>query len=275
MMILDPELRATFRTPDPFEEIMGIGGKVYREMDGRRTVRFERGGRSYFAKIHTGVGWREILKNLVQLRLPVLSARNEWRAIHRLEELGIPTMRIAGYGVRGWNPARLRSFIVTEDLGSTVSLEDLCRDWRSHPPRIADKRRLIDQLANTARRLHENGMNHRDFYLCHFLLDMSRGELSEALQEARIYLIDLHRMQLRRATPRRWMVKDLAGLYFSSLDAGLTRHDCLRFIRQYRNRPLRRILQHERLFWRDVERRAIRLYQSFHGAPPRLPVRAS
>ena len=43
------------------------------------------------------------------------------------------------------------------------------------------------------------------------------------LEKMRLYLIDLHRMQLRRKTPSRWIVKDIAGLYYSSMDIGLTK----------------------------------------------------
>lgn len=53
--------------------------------EARRTLRIEVAGQGYlFVKIHRGVGWKEILKNLLSLRLPVLGAGNEWRAIARL-----------------------------------------------------------------------------------------------------------------------------------------------------------------------------------------------
>jgi heptose I phosphotransferase len=60
----------------------------------------------------------------------------------------------------------------------------------------------------------------------------------------RLSLIDLHRAQVRD-TPRRWRDKDLAALYFSVLDIGLTRHDLLRFLAAYFARPLRRVLREE------------------------------
>ncbi|MGH8773286.1 MAG: lipopolysaccharide core heptose(I) kinase RfaP, partial [Burkholderiales bacterium] len=168
-----------------------------------------------------------------------------------LQSLGIETMKVAGYGVKGRNPARLESFIVTEDLGDTVTLEDLCHDWKACPPDFKFKRELILRVAEIARRLHENGVNHRDFYLCHFRLGAGR-----------LYLIDLHRAQLRASTPRRWVLKDLAGLYFSSMDIGLSRRDLYRFMRAYRKKPLRQILEAETSFWEDVRQWAQRLYRS-------------
>ena len=55
-----------------FNDLLSMQGEVYREAPGRRTVKFERGGKSYFIKTHTGVGWQEILKNLIYLRAPVV-----------------------------------------------------------------------------------------------------------------------------------------------------------------------------------------------------------
>ena len=256
-VVLGPYLRARLAGRDRFDEFMAISGEVFKDKPGRRTIRFARGGKRYFIKIHRGVGWKEILKNLTQLRLPVVSAENERRAIERLHELGVPTMTIAGYGRRGWNPARLESFLVTEDLGDTRNLEDLSRDWRESPPAPRAKRALIDAVAATARRLHESGVNHRDFYLCHLRVDPR-----QAVERPKIFVMDLHRAQLRAATPRRWVVKDVGSLYFSALDIGLTRRDLLRFVKAYRGKPLRETLRAERPFWAAVERRARRLYRT-------------
>ena len=119
---------------DPFVAVEALEGEVFRELEARRTLRTEVEGRGYFVKIHRGIGWGEILKNLVSLRLPVLGAGNEWRAIARLAELGVDTMHGVAFGQRGSNPAAQHSFIVTEELAPTISLEDYCRDWPITPP---------------------------------------------------------------------------------------------------------------------------------------------
>ena len=80
--------------------------------------------------------------------------------------------------------------------------------------------------------------------------------------ERKLYLIDLHRIQLRRKTPELWAVKDIAGLYYSSKDIGLTKRDLLRFMKLYRGKPLREILATEMGFWRKVESRGNKLYES-------------
>lgn len=257
LIILDSLLKAGLEGDARFGRIMAIKGEVFRALDNRKTVRFTRHGKSYFVKLHTGIGWGEIFKNLLQFRLPVVGARNEWLAIRRLQELQVDTLKAVGYGAKGWNPARLQSFVITEDLGETASLEDFCRNWRIARPTVALKRALLHKVANIAKRLHESGVNHRDFYLCHFLLDVTRQPSPEHL---RLWLIDLHRVQLRPKTPERWRVKDLAGLYFSAMDVGLSQRDLLRFIKTYHGQPLRQILPARLSFWKKVGQRAMRLY---------------
>lgn len=262
-MILDlrEDIAAAWREWDIFERVRTLPGEVYRDKEGRRTLRFELDGRGYFLKLHQGVGWGEIVKNLLQGRPPVLGARNEYRAIRALERQGIDTLSIAGYGRRGWNPARQLSFLITDELAGTESLEDVCARWPLAPPAAAVKYRLIDRVAGIARHMHAAGINHRDFYLCHFLLRMGGDTARDPL-----YLMDLHRAQIRRRVPRRWQVKDLGALYYSALDIGLTRRDVLRFIRGYCGGRLPR--GGEWRLWHAARRRAARIYLRDHGVSP-------
>ena len=260
------ELRQSLKGEDSFYEMMNIEGKVYREALGRRTLRFTRGDKDYFLKMHTGVGWPEIFKNILYLRAPVVGALNEWHGVHRLKDLEIDTMTVAAYGIRGRNPATKHSFIVTEALPTETSLEDFCHDWKNKPPKakkdVRLKRWIMNKVVETARVIHENGANHRDFYLCHFLLDAHFDAEQQVSPESKLFLIDLHRIQMRRKTPERWAVKDISGLYYSSKDIGLTQRDLLRFMKLYRGKPLREILQTERRFWNKVKSKGDRLYAS-------------
>ena len=299
-----------------FAELMAIGKSepggrymVHLERDkladeGRRTVSFSHQGRRYYLKIHDGVGWKEIGKNLTSLRLPVLGAENEWKGVHHLrrqtllQNLGLDTLEIAGYGTRHRHlakvlndPARRQSLIVTDEIPEAKSLEDLCGEWgwERSPPKTAQeirfKRWLIEQLAQTARILHSSGANHRDFYLSHFLLHQTEKKGGPSPENCRISLIDLHRMRIHKPqlrawigavvqglwkrqrpqtpqseTPSRWKMRDVSGLHYSSRNLGLTQRDRLRFIRLYSQTSLREALVRERKFWERVERRANRLY---------------
>ena len=240
---------------------MHLQGEAYRDLAGRRTIRVVLDGHGYFAKLHYGVGWGEIFKNLMRLSLPVVGARTEWLAIQRFAELGVATMSIAGFGERGLNPAGRQSFLITDELAETISLEDYCRFWRDTPPSPRLKRSIIEKVAGMTRQLHENGVNHRDLYICHFLMKEASANPDASPEQIDLFIIDLHRVQIRAKTPRRWRVKDVAGLHFSSMDIGLTRRDQFRFMKLYCGQPLRELLSQRQGFWKDVERKAMQLYQ--------------
>ena len=273
---LTPEFAAQLPAGiDTFDYLMTLDGEMFRDIDNRRTLRFTLNNKRYFLKAHNGVGWKEIFKNLLTLRLPVLGARNEWRAIQTLTQLGVDTMTLVAWGERGLNPARRQSFVVTEALENTESLEDFCMDWETNPPatksQLRLKRALIYKVATMARRMHASGINHRDFYLCHFLLDVSGELLNRPSEALRLSLIDLHRVQIRRRTPLRWVVKDIGGLYFSAMRIGLTRRDLYRFMQVYRDSSLRVTLHEDGKFWSRCRLRASSLYHSvYHELPATL-----
>jgi len=89
MTYLEEPLRSLWAGQDPFAAAEALEGQVLRALEGRRTLRTEIAGGGYFVKIHRGAGWREIFKNLLSGRLPVLGAGNEWRALRRLAALGV------------------------------------------------------------------------------------------------------------------------------------------------------------------------------------------
>lgn len=258
MLYLDESLKPFFNDKQPlFDQLMALQGEVFRHLEGRTTMRVKLGDKFYFIKQHRGVGYWEILKNLLQGRWPVVSARNEWRAIHKLQTLNVAVPHLVAYGERGRNPATRESFILMEELHPIISLEDLTAKWPQNPPKFAYKQDLLVETARIAHTLHAHGINHRDFYICHLLLNQEHPEWHELT----LYLIDLHRAELRANVPERWLIKDLAALYFSSLDAGLTRRDYLRFMKYYRQQPLRDILHAEDEFWMKVKKRGDDLYR--------------
>ncbi|WP_276488262.1 lipopolysaccharide core heptose(I) kinase RfaP [Ectopseudomonas mendocina] len=257
-LILAEPFKSLWAGRDAFEAVEALQGQVYRELEGRRTLRTEVDGRGYFVKIHRGIGWGEIVKNLLSAKAPVLGAAQEWQAIQRLTAAGVPTMTAVAYGERGSNPARQHSFIVTEELAPTVDLEQLSLNWAQQPPLPGLKWALIREVAQMTGAMHRAGVNHRDCYICHFLLHTDRPIQTDDL---RLSVIDLHRAQVRDAVPRRWRDKDLAALYFSALDIGLTRRDKLRFLRTYFQRPLRQVLREEASLLAWLERKAAKLYE--------------
>ena len=258
MVELKEPFATLWRGKDAFEEVKKLDGEVFRELETRRTLRFEAAGKSYFLKWHKGTTAKEIAKNLLSLRAPVLGADREWHAIHRLRDLAVDTMCGVGFGEKGLNPLTRTSFIITEDLTPTVSLEDYCADWVANPPDPRVKRMIIRRVADMVRKMHAGGINHRDCYICHFLLHLP---FSGREEEMKISVIDLHRAQIRAKVPRRWRDKDLIGLYFSSLNIGLTRRDIWRFMQVYFDMPLRDIITRERPLLAQAAEKAARIQE--------------
>lgn len=266
---LREDLQAAWQQQDCFDLLIKQQGDVFRDKEGRRTLRFTLNHQSYFLKYHAGVGWGEIVKNLLQCRLPIISAKNEWRAIERLHQLGIGTMQLAAYGERGCNPATKHSFVVTDDLVNTMSLEDVGQQWQQTTPTFTTKKILIEKLADISRTMHQAGINHRDYYLCHFLLTNTFADTNEINQETELFLIDLHRAQQRKKVPQRWLIKDLGSLYFSAHEVPLTQRDRFRFIKNYSNKSLRETLEQDAVFWRKVEQRAQVLLEKWQRHTPK------
>ncbi|KEQ18290.1 lipopolysaccharide core heptose(I) kinase RfaP [Endozoicomonas numazuensis] len=258
MLYLRDDFKKAWQGKDPQTLLETMDGEVYRALEARRTFRFELNGKGYFAKVHGGVGWYEILENFLHLRKPVLGARHEWEALNKLHEVGIDTMTPVAYGETGNNPATLRSFLVTEELADMVTLEDFCEQWKNHPPSFRLKQAITLKLAEISKKLHDHGINHRDYYLCHFMMPNTDTPDPECLK---FYLIDLHRAQIRDEIPDRWRLKDLSGLYFSAMDYGITRNDIFRFLKAYTGLPLRDTLKKHNTILEQIERKAVKLYQ--------------
>ena len=249
-MFLRADIATAWHGEDPLVAAFALAGDVLREMPGRRTLRVVIAGHTYIAKLHSGVGYSEIAKNLLYGRAAVTGAENEYNALLRLQLAGVPSMQVAAFGSADGAAAHRRSFILLDYVEHEQTLEDVACAWRTTPPAAAQRRRLVLAVASIAREMHAAGVNHRDFYLCHFLC-AAGGELR---------LIDLHRAGCRAEVAPRWRLKDLSALYFSALDAGLSERDRLRFMRCYLGGRLPRS-RSAWAMWRKVAAKARWLYR--------------
>jgi heptose I phosphotransferase len=234
-----------------FEYMMQLQGKAFRDVPGRKTMQISIAGKSYFIKQHFGVGWGEIFKNLLTFKKPVLGAITEVNAIQKLNSLGIATTPLVAYGQQGCSPATMGSFVLTEDLGDIINLEELSADW--HEKSAEFKQKLMQALGALAAKLHGAGCCHRDFYLCHFVLkqvDLKQNHLN-------LYLIDLHRMLQGQPSNGSAVMKDIAGLYFSAKQCGFNAEDLATFRQNY--------IPQSDAFWAQVEARAETLLAKFNS----------
>ncbi|MCP5538270.1 MAG: lipopolysaccharide core heptose(I) kinase RfaP [Akkermansiaceae bacterium] len=277
MIELAPEIKDKF--PDvtsgggAFDKVLALDGKIYRAKEGRRTLRFEHGGKSYFAKIHTGIGWKEVFKNLLAFRLPIIDASNEWQAVEVLERVGVETVRIVGKGKRGCNPARIESFVIMQALEELVEVEDFLKGLGGlqGAARLALKRMIVRKVAASAGRMHGAGMNHRDFYLCHFHIVERDWTGWSPEQDFRLPVIDLHRAQLRDKVPQRWLAKDLGALLYSAIDCGVTDRDIVAFLRVYLGADWKSQLIANKALWHAVVMRARKFYRRHRGKEMCMP----
>ncbi len=162
------------------------------------------------------------LPNWVRAKLgaaaPATSGRIEAENVARLADSGIQTMPVIAFGERLSPRGLLESFVLTEELTGYVQLDHFLRQRFSDMnhalsigrPRRREFDRLLAQVADVAGRFHRQGFNHRDLYCCHFFVRESQPGVYD------IRLIDLQRVQHRTRLRRRWIVKDLAQLAYST-----------------------------------------------------------
>jgi UDP-glucose:(heptosyl)LPS alpha-1,3-glucosyltransferase len=236
-----------------FDDFMALSGFTVRAAVNRKTMRVGLKDRSYFVKQHGGVGWKEFIKNYLSAKRPVIGAMTEVHAIQALTALGIRTTPIAAYGAKGRCAASQLSFLLTEDLGDIVSLEDICKTWLTHPPSQAQRQAMLIAVAKLAKRFHGAGFSHRDFYLCHIALQ--RNVI--VTDNTEFYLLDLHRVLNHQPIHGSTICKDIAGLMFSCMDYGFNAQDWDVFKAHY--------LPQDAKFWQQVKKRAHKLYAKFNS----------
>jgi len=221
-----------------FEDAMdGAQGRCLRELKIRENWYLPAAApagdaRGLYLKKHRVRTLGSFLRALLGIGPGATDARVEVQNVECLTANGIAAMRVVAYGEKLHAGGLLESFLLTEELEGYSDLRHfLLRrfgpETASEPHRDRDLLRLIRRVADVARRFHEAGYNHRDFYCCHFFVaEPVRGEFD-------IRLIDLQRVQHRRRFRRRWLVKDLAQLAWSAPRNRVKCTHRLAFIRQY------------------------------------------
>jgi len=210
-----------------FDDFMRLEGVVVKSaVRDRSTHRLDLQGVTVYIKKHLFPGIREILKNFLRFRFPP-GALNEWQALLAFHAHNIPTMSPICAGTKSllWKLEK-ESFLLTDDVGEASRLDDFLKLYGAVPCRgkvLETKKKILENLADITRRMHSAGINHRDYYLCHILVD----------NPERLYVIDLHRVNVRDKVGRRWRVKDLAALLFSSLEVPVTHGQRLAFYKRY------------------------------------------
>jgi heptose I phosphotransferase len=105
----------------------------------------------------------------------------------------------------GWGSWQGKSFVIFDDLTGFTTADKLVE--RGTPFAT-----LLQPTADLAAALHKAGLHHRDLYLCHFMARVT-GDRVE------LRLIDTARVKRLPGllTRRRWIIKDLAQFWYSTL----------------------------------------------------------
>jgi Lipopolysaccharide kinase (Kdo/WaaP) family len=133
-------------------------------------------------------------------------AENEVEGLRLLESARIPTMTLVAWG----RTEDGRSFLITENLAGYEPADKILAGGFPFD-------RLLNATADLAASLHNAGLHHRDLYLCHFFVLPE-----EQTVDAR--LIDVARVKRLPGwlTRKRWIVKDLSQLWYSTVSLPVT-----------------------------------------------------
>lgn len=148
----------------------------------------------------------------------------EWAWMKRLAADGIECVEPVAFGERLCGGKETRSAILTLAVPGE-SLECWVGRWGAGDRATIGS--LIPTLAAFVARLHERGYVHRDLYLSHIFYDPTRRP------ETSLHLIDLQRVMRPRRLHRRWIIKDLAALNFSTPRSLVLNTDRLRWLTHY------------------------------------------
>ncbi len=201
---------------------------------GRSTGRVLRGTVVVYLKRHWKLSWRSRLLATLRSGGNWSPGAAEWEHLHWARSQGLPVPEPLAYGEWVGPRLHLQSFLVIRELTGLQALHEAV-------PRAAEllrpeafvrwKAQVVRQMAALARRLHEQDRYHKDFYLCHFYVPTPQAH---RVDPGTVHLIDLHRLGHHRWLRRRWQVKDLAQLLFSTWGVvGVTNRDRLAFFRAY------------------------------------------
>lgn len=180
-------------------------------------------------------------------------ADREWRTAHRIAQRGIPTFEPLAVGTRRRFGLPVASYLISREIEHARPLKDylLDRECRDDQAGWAIRQSILRSLASFVREVHRRGILHRDFHWGNILID------TRDAKNILCYLMDLHRVRLKRRLRDRERVTNLASIGTAfRLTARTTER--LRFLVQYARDDERwgKRLQH---FARGIENRSERM----------------
>ena len=225
---------------DSFESIWGYqNGDSVKKIEARSVIRFQlthqNQKKAIYLKRHNleFVGFSRLFSRFFP-KWGLSQGRLEFENICDFRNSNLPTVIPVAAGEKFFRFFWAESFLITEDFSPYISLEALLED-RPHffrgPEGEPKKKILINEIAALARKMHQNGFNHRDFNATHILLHYDNGS-----DVPKIALFDLQRVERSRFFRFRWKIKSLARLNYSLPDDIFNAEDKLYIFLSYKGK---------------------------------------
>lgn len=214
--------------------------------------------RTFFLKRYDHPPVKTQLTNWISGRKRRSCCLTELDPIQELNRHQVGAPSPVAYGCQwGWLFEK-RSFLITEKIPDGDSLERRLPQYFYAPATaqtIRLRRAFVRHLAQFIRRFHDLGYRHRDLYLAHIFSDT----------KDKLYLIDLARAFRPIIFQQRFLVKDLAQVFYSMPAQYFSRTDRLRCYLHYAD--TKRLRSRDKAFIRRIVSKAQRMarHDNRHG----------
>ncbi len=160
--------------------------------------------------------------------------RTEWKVAGELLSKGINTaLPLAIAEKRTWSLLD-SSMLVTKTVPRSEPLMEYCQTTFNgilSGEKLAEKKKLLNDLAGFVRNIHEKGFFHNDLHAGNILIKFNNDYFSP-VKDYTLYLMDLHHVKILKQLSKRKRLHNLAQL-FNSLSSILTRSDKSGFVKSY------------------------------------------
>jgi hypothetical protein len=237
------------------------GGAVIKQIRDRSVIRLEigdkDGNRTFYLKRHNPVrlGLLAMIGGLFG-ETGASPGMAEFIYLRRFREHGIPTVAPVAAGERRTGFGRYESFLLTEGFAPYISLEELISnrpEILQGPEGILRKERLIRAIALLARKMHDEGFNHRDFNATHVLVGTDEG-----YRDFHLALFDLQRIDRKKWLKTNWFIKTMAHLSFSMPASLFDDKDRLLMFQTYKGVSNPRMMDRLQLHWIGKKKQRIK-----------------
>lgn len=166
------------------------------------------------------------LKNWLSHKRRISMAAGELKPAVELQEKNSAVPEVVAFGQKWKEIFEEKSFIITREVPGSVSLETALPEcfYQKDLTSKTEKDKFIKDLADVINEFHNSGFRHRDLYLAHIFYNNDENVFT---------LIDLARCFKPLLLKKRYLIKDIAQLYYSAPYGTISKSDRLRFYLQY------------------------------------------